>query len=69
MAVFVEEIHPPRGEEAVQWMLLTTHEVQNKNDALRIVKLYRLRWTIEGVLQNKHRKEVRHELTEHVKAA
>lgn len=46
-AVFVEEINPPRGEEAVQWMLLTTHEVHGKKDALRIVKLYRLRWTIE----------------------
>jgi len=46
-AVFVEEIDPPHGEEAVQWMLLTTHEVHNKKDALRIVKLYRLRWTIE----------------------
>jgi hypothetical protein len=46
-AVFVEEIHPPRGEKAVQWMLLTTHEVQTREDALRVVKLYRLRWTIE----------------------
>jgi len=46
-AVFVEEIDPPRGEEAVRWMLLTTHEVHSKKDALRIVKLYRLRWTIE----------------------
>lgn len=46
-AVFVEEINPPQGEEAIQWMLLTTHDVRNKKDALRIVKLYRLRWTIE----------------------
>ena len=46
-AVFVEEINPPLGEEAVRWMLLTTHEVKNTNDAKRIVRLYRLRWTIE----------------------
>src|ERR1700686_586062 len=35
--VFIEEINPPRGEEAVEWMLLTTHEIHNKKDALRIV--------------------------------
>jgi len=46
-AVFVEELNLPHGEEPIQWMLLTTHEVRNKKDALRIVKLYRLRWTIE----------------------
>ena len=46
-AVFVEEINPPRGEEAVQWMLLTTREVNSLGEARHIVKLYRLRWTIE----------------------
>jgi hypothetical protein len=38
-AVFVEEINPPSGEEAVQWMLLTTREVNSLGDARHIVKL------------------------------
>lgn len=46
-AVFVEEIDPPQGEEAIRWMLLTTHEVKSTKAAQRIVELYRLRWTIE----------------------
>ena len=46
-AVFVEEINPPSGEAAVQWMLLTTHKVECLKDAQHIVKLYRMRWTIE----------------------
>ncbi len=46
-AVFIEEINPPRGEEAVQWMLLTTRGVKNLDEAQHIVRLYRLRWTIE----------------------
>ncbi len=31
----------------MQWMLLTTREVKSLDDAQHIVKLYRLRWTIE----------------------
>jgi len=46
-AVFIEEINPPRGEDAVQWMLLTTREVKSLDAAQDIVRLYRLRWTIE----------------------
>jgi len=46
-AVFIEEIDPPRGEDAVQWMLLTNREVNSLDAAQDIVRLYRLRWTIE----------------------
>lgn len=46
-AVFVEELNPPQGEDPIRWMLLTTHDVNNTKDAKRIVRLYRLRWTIE----------------------
>ncbi len=46
-AVFVEEVNPPRGQDAVQWMLLTTREVKSLDAAQHIVRLYRLRWTIE----------------------
>jgi len=47
MAVFVEETNPPRGEEPVRWMLLTTCAVRNAKDAKRIIKFYRMRWAIE----------------------
>lgn len=46
-AVFVEEINPPEGTDPVQWMLLTTRAVESLDAAQGIVKLYRLRWTIE----------------------
>jgi len=46
-AVFVEEMAPPTGSDAVQWMLLTTREVASMGDAQNIVRLYRLRWAIE----------------------
>jgi hypothetical protein len=45
--VHVEEIAPPRGEKAVAWTLLTTHEVNCIADAQRMVAWYRRRWTIE----------------------
>lgn len=46
-AVFVEEMNPPSGEAAIQWMLLTTHKVECLKEAQHVVKLYRMRWTIE----------------------
>jgi len=52
MAVFVEETNPPRGEEPVRWMLLTTCAVRNAKDAKRIIKFYRMRWAIEELRRN-----------------
>ena len=46
-AVFVEEMSPPSGADPVQWMLLTTRDIESLDEAQRIVRLYRLRWTIE----------------------
>jgi hypothetical protein len=50
-ALEVREIDPPAGEEAVHWRLLTTHPVATLADALRIVALYRWRWTIEQLFR------------------
>jgi hypothetical protein len=50
-AIEVREIDPPAEEEAVHWRLLTTHPVATVADALRIVMLYRWRWTIEQLFR------------------
>lgn len=50
-AVEVREIDPPSGVEAVHWRLLTTHPVATLADALRVVALYRWRWTIEQLFR------------------
>jgi hypothetical protein len=49
--VRVEEIDPPDGVKPIVWLLLTTHEVNSLEDALRIVGWYRARWTIEQVFR------------------
>ena len=49
--VQVSEINPPSPEDAVEWNLLTTHDVASLADALRIVECYRLRWTIEQLFR------------------
>jgi hypothetical protein len=46
-AVYLREEDPPAGQEPIDWMLLTSEEVQNLQDALRIVEYYRCRWLIE----------------------
>lgn len=45
--VEVREPHPPTGIQPVCWRLLTTHDVDNVNDAWRVVGMYRRRWVIE----------------------
>lgn len=37
----------PEGEKAIHWILLTTHEVTNNEQALQIIKWYAMRWQIE----------------------
>lgn len=50
-AVRVEELDPPPGVKPVLWLLLTTHEVRDIEDALQIIEWYRARWTIEQVFR------------------
>lgn len=46
-AVYAVEIEPPQGEEAVEWMLLTTERVTNEEQATTILRWYSYRWHVE----------------------
>lgn len=39
----------PKGEKAIHWILLTTHEVNEIKDAFQIIVWYGMRWQIELV--------------------
>jgi hypothetical protein len=43
--VFVEEITD--SEDAINWLLLTSLEVNNLKDAIQIIEFYKHRWIIE----------------------
>jgi len=45
--VVAQEIDPPEGVEPVKWRLLTTLPVESLEDAMDIIRLYRLRWRID----------------------
>jgi len=45
--VRVFEPNPPRGEEPVEWVLLTSEPIATKRDVVSIVDIYRARWLIE----------------------
>jgi len=49
--VVAREIDAPEGVEPVIWRLLTTLPVESAEDALEIIRLYRLRWRIEEVFR------------------
>jgi hypothetical protein len=46
-AVYVTEVNPPSPKDAVEWMLLTTLEVNDFEQALEKVDWYKKRWGIE----------------------
>lgn len=46
-AVLAQEVAPPTGVEGLEWMLLTTVEVQNQADAYERLEWYARRWGIE----------------------
>lgn len=46
-AVYVKEMHPPKGKRAIEWMLLTDLPVEGYEQAKIIVEWYRCRWEIE----------------------
>lgn len=45
--VYVTEKNPPKGQEPLDWVLLTSLEVNSFEDACRVVEWYRCRWIIE----------------------
>lgn len=46
-AVLVSEIDPPKGEDPVHWLLLTTLPIDMPEQVMKIVGLYAKRWSIE----------------------
>lgn len=45
--VEVLEVHPPEGEEAVRWLLMTDQPVETDEEVWQVVDRYRARWMIE----------------------
>lgn len=45
-AVYVREANR-RGDDRIEWMLLTTHPIRTRRDVLEVVRAYALRWRIE----------------------
>ncbi|MBI5308370.1 MAG: IS4 family transposase, partial [Planctomycetes bacterium] len=45
--IHVQEENPPADAQAVEWFLLTTIDIQSKDDALDYIEWYCLRWRIE----------------------
>ena len=43
----VWEVNPPRGQERLEWFLLTNEPVESFEDACRVVSWYECRWIIE----------------------
>ena len=46
-AVLVTEVHPPKGEEPIEWLLLTNEPVNGFKDAWRVAGWYECRWVVE----------------------
>ena len=46
-AILTKEINTPDGEEPIEWMLLTSVEIKDDNQAFEIIKWYLARWEIE----------------------
>ncbi len=45
------EANPPEGQEALEWLLVTSVAVQNEEDAWERVEWYRMRWIVEDYHQ------------------
>ena len=46
-AVLIREMRPPAGVEGLEWLLLTTLDVLNFDQACEIIRYYTLRWLVE----------------------
>jgi hypothetical protein len=46
-AIYAQEIETPKGEEPIEWLLLSTIPVTNMPEALQKIEWYRERWKIE----------------------
>jgi hypothetical protein len=46
-AVLISEVRPPKGEEPIEWLLLTYEPVNAFEDAWRVAGWYECRWIVE----------------------
>ncbi len=46
-AVLAREVDVPKGEDALEWMILTSESVSTKRQAIAVIHFYELRWLIE----------------------
>lgn len=46
-AIFAQEIDAPKGQEPIEWLLLTTIPVASMSEAIQKIEWYRERWKIE----------------------
>jgi hypothetical protein len=46
-AVLITEVHPPKSEEPIEWLLLTNEPVNGFEDAWRVASWYECRWVVE----------------------
>jgi hypothetical protein len=51
----------PVGEKGIEWRLYTSHEVENREDAEKIIGYYKKRWIIEDVFRTLKTEGVRYE--------
>ena len=54
----------PKGEKAIEWILYTSHCVNNFDEAKEIIYYYRLRWLIEDLFRTLKSKGVNYEASE-----
>lgn len=45
--VYVRETNPPAGEKPVEWLLLTSLDIDTVDNVVQIIQYYTLRWQIE----------------------
>ncbi len=45
--VLCEEVNPPKGEERICWLLVTTLPIETAEDVQRVIRSYCIRWQIE----------------------
>jgi hypothetical protein len=46
-AVAITELHPPKGETALRWVLLATWPIESFPQALEVASFYSKRWIVE----------------------
>lgn len=65
--VLVREVHPPPGEEPIEWILLTTLSIDSVDAVRQVIQYYCVRWMIEVLFRTlKSGCRVEERLFEHI---